>query len=161
MATTDIARAARRQKRQRTLGTQAQCRECGWSDAIALTKASNDVLCYECQCRHKDKATTEEHHHLGRAVDPATIPVPGNIHRELSDRQYDWPHEVRTNPQRDPLLWLVAALCGLRDHLVWWTAWLDCIARWLQSLSEVLRTRHGDRWWETLGLAPVWQEVTS
>lgn len=161
MGTTDIARATRRQKRQRTLGTQAQCNQCGWSDTTALTKVSGDVLCYECQCLAQVKATVEHHHHLGRANDPATIPVPGNIHRELSDRQYDWPVGLRTNPHRDPLLWLAAALFGLHDHLAWWTAWVDRIARWLVAFAEALSARDGERWWEALELAPVWQEVAT
>ncbi len=158
MGKNDLARAARATKRQRVLGKDAACEACGWDDAVTLTKTEGQILCYECRCAEQGQATVEAHHHLGRAVYPSTIPVPGNIHRELSDRQYDWPSEVRTNPQRDPLLWLAAALFGLRDHVAWWTAWIDRIAHWLQSLSELLSTRHGERWWETLGLAPVWQE---
>jgi hypothetical protein len=161
MGTNDIARATRRQKRQRTLGTEAQCSRCGWPDATALTKTGGEMLCYECQCLSQSRATLEQHHHLGRAVDPATVPVPGNVHRDLSDRQYDWPAAVRTNPQRDPLLWLAAALFGLRDHLDWWTTWLERIAHWFVALSEALAARDGERWWEALELAPVWQEVTS
>jgi hypothetical protein len=160
MSKSDLARATRATKRQRTLGAEATCEECGCDDAAALTKTDGRVRCYECRCAEHGKATVEAHHHLGRAVDPSTVPVPGNLHRDLSDRQYDWPPEVRTNPQRDPLLWLAAACLGLRDHLGWWVAWLDRIARWLITLSKVLRETHGEQWGTALGLPPVWQAVT-
>jgi hypothetical protein len=161
MGTNDIARATRRQKRQRTLGTAAACEACGWTDPTALTKKDGRVLCYECRCQAAGKPTSEAHHHLGRAVDPATIPILGNIHRDLSDRQRDWPAAVRSNPQRDPLLWLAAALLGLRDHLGWWTAWLDRVATFLTQLGASLVEQHGECWWETIDVVPVWQRTTS
>ena len=65
------------------------------------------------------------------------------------------------NPERDPLRWLAAALLGLRDHLAWWLASLERIARWFIALSEALAARDGERWWEPLGVLPVWQEAGS
>jgi hypothetical protein len=159
MGTSDLARATRASKRQRTLGPGAACEQCGWGDGTALTKGHGRVRCYECRCAELGKTTVEAHHHLGRAVDPSTIPVPGNLHRDLSDRQHDWPPEVRTNPQRDPLLWLAAACLGLRDHLGWWVTWLDRIAHWLLALATALRESHGEQWGQALGVPPVWQGV--
>lgn len=132
------------------------CAGCGWTDASALTKTADRIVCYECGCQERSTATVEEHHHLGRRSDPATIPVPGNVHRSLSDRQVEWPDAVRSNPHRAPLLWLAAALLGLRDHLNWWVDWLTRIAAWFVALTEALQARFGDRWWETLGIGPVW-----
>jgi hypothetical protein len=159
MGSQEIARVTRQQMRRRVLGKGAACARCGWTDTAALTKTKNTpILCYECRCHTCGRSGLEQHHHLGRAVDPATIPAPGNIHRDLSERQRQWPQEVRDNPQRDPLLWLAAALLGLRDHLSWWLAWLDRIATWFLALSEALVHGHGERWWEMLDLPPVWQE---
>ena len=157
MGKSDLARAARAAKRQRTLGQAACCAACGYADPAALTKSDGRVVCYECRCAELGKATVEEHHHLGRAVDPSTVPVPGNLHRDLSDRQYDWPTPVRENPNRDPLLWLAAACLGLRDHLSWWVAWLERIAHWLLALASALKETHGEQWGQALGLPPVWQ----
>lgn len=161
MGSQEIARATRQRTRRRVLGNDAVCASCGWTDPAALTKGKDGVRCYECQCQARGRSGVEQHHHLGRVVGPATIPVPGNIHRDLSDRQYDWPSEIRTNPERDPLLWLAAALLGLRDHLAWWLAWLERIARWFIVLSEALAARDGERWWEMLDLPPLWQGAGS
>lgn len=157
MSTNELTRATRAAKRQRTLGAAARCDTCGCTDPVALTKTDGRVCCYECRCAEQGRATVEQHHHLGRQNDSATVPVPGNLHRELSDRQIDWPPQVRTNSQRDPLLWLAAAILGLHDHLAWWIAWLARIASWLVALAETLQGHYGDRWWGALELAPVWQ----
>jgi len=161
MGQEQLTRATRHTTRRRVLGPDARCDRCGWRDPVALTRGEDGTRCYECHRNAGQKTTVEQHHHLGRAVDPATVPVTGNVHRDLSDRQYDWPPAVRRNPHRDPLLWLAAALFGLRDHLGWWLAWLDRIARWFLDLSTALASRDGARWWETVGVAPVWQEGTS
>lgn len=161
MGTHELARATRRSTRRRVVGTGATCERCGWTDPVALTRTDARVLCYECRCAEGGTTPTEQHHHLGRAVDAATIPIPGNIHRDLSDRQRDWPAGVRTNPQRDPVLWLAAALLGLRDHLAWWVSWLDRIADGLIALGDRLRAHHGERWWEALGVDPVWRDAAS
>ncbi len=159
MGQSDISRTTRRAKRRRTLGANAACETCGWNDLTALIKTGDGIRCYECSCAAQGKAAIEGHHHLGRKVDPATVPMAGNIHRDLSDRQLDWPKVVRSNTQRDPLLWLAAAVFGMRDYLAWWTEWSDRIGTWLVSLAGLLRTQHGDDWSGSLGLAPLWQEI--
>lgn len=161
MGNSEIVNATRTTRRLRVLGTDVVCERCGWSDASALTKTDDRILCYECRSLELGKDALERHHHLGRAVDPATVSLPGNVHRDLSDQQRAWPELVRTNPQRDPLLWLAAALLGLRDHLSWWTSWVDRIAHWLIAVYEALQVREGERWWEPLGVPPVWQGAPS
>lgn len=161
MTSNPVARATRQAKHARTLGSNPSCQHCGWTDPVALVRDGEEISCYECQAVARGKRTTEQHHPLGRASDPATIAIPGNLHRDLSDRQRDWLREVHRNPEHDPLLWLVAAILGLRDHLAWWTDWLDRIATWLTSLAGVLRDQHGLRWWDTLDLDPVWTGVRS
>ena len=123
----------------------------------ALVKTKTGICCYECHCQEQGKATTEAHHHLGRAIDPSTVTIPGNIHRALSDRQRDWPAEARDNPERDPLRWIAAGLYGLHDHLAWWLDWLQRLARWFMQLAESLQAQHGPQWWEVLGMARVWE----
>jgi len=159
MSQSTIAHTTRHTKRRRILGANATCSHCGWNDLTALVQTDDGIRCYECACTEHGKTAIEAHHHLGRTVDAATVPIAGNIHRDLSDRQRDWPRVVRSNPQRDPLLWLAAACFGLRDHLAWWIDWIDHIGTWLVSLATLLTERDGERWWESMGLAPVWQEV--
>lgn len=154
-----IDRAAREATRRRVLGAGDRCPRCGWQGLAALTKAAHGVLCYECRCAEQGRATVEEHHHAGRANDPATIGVPGNLHRELSERQREWPPEVRSNAQRDPLLWVAGAALSLRDHLALALDWVGRVALWLVALAAALRERFGARWWEELGLPSLWGEV--
>lgn len=161
MPTKTVGRATRQARRQRTLGSDARCTRCGWTHVTALTKSGDAIVCYECQAAASGKRTSERHHQLGRRTDPATVGIPGNLHRDLSDRQRDWPDAVLRNPERDPLLWLAAAILGFRDHVAWWIDWLDRIAAWLCSLASVLRDHHGPRWWEMLSLSPVWEVGTS
>lgn len=159
MSQSDISRTTRHAKRRRILGPDAHCKTCGWENLTALVTTDDGIRCYECSCSKHGKTAIEAHHHLGQAVDTATVPIAGNIHRDLSDRQRDWPTVVRSNPQRDPLLWLAATIFGLRDHLAWWTEWIDRIGIWLVALATALAERDGERWWESMGLAPLWQEI--
>lgn len=154
-----IDRAARKSKRSRVLGTEARCGACDWSRTESLTTGPDGVRCYECRSAEQGRTTIEGHHIMGKAIDPATVPVPGNVHRWLSDRQLDWPAELRTNPERDPLVWLAQALRGLTDHLAWWVGILDGLARWLAALSASLRERHGLTWWSELGVPSLWEAV--
>ena len=143
-----LNRAIRTEKRKWVLGNDARCEACGWNDQKALVKTQRGVRCYECELLAQGKATSEHHHHLGRVIGPATVEVPGNIHRDLSERQRDWPAEVRSNPERDPLLWLAVAILGIHDHLAWWVDWLERISQWLIRLSQHLANRDGERWCE-------------
>ncbi len=147
-----LNRATREAKRSRKLGPDPHCAECGWREPEALCMISHEVRCYECVQADKGKAAIEAHHHFGAAIDAATVAIPGNLHRVLSDRQLDWPKELRMNPHHDPLLWLAAGARGLHDHLAWWLEHLLGIADFLVSCSTALAARIGPRWWTELGL---------
>lgn len=155
--TDSIRKAVRGEKRTRTLGKDPRCLICGETTQAALVTTADGIRCYECHCQERGKATVEAHHHLGRAIDPSTVTIPGNIHRALSDSQCDWPSDARQNPERDPLRWIAAGLYGLHDHLAWWLDWLQRLATWSLELADALRTRHGVQWWETLGIGRVWE----
>jgi hypothetical protein len=155
-----INQTTRHAKRRRVVGA-GSCSGCSWSGVTALVKRDDGVWCYECALTRDGKSTTEAHHFLGRANDPVTVPVPGNVHRELSDAMMDWPTELKTNPERDPLIWLSQACRGMGDHLQFWVQRLKAIAAWLVSLSAALRESHGASWWTTLALPSLWDAVAS
>ncbi len=102
----------------------------------------------------------EAHHILGKANDPTTVPVPGNLHRQLSDRQLDWPDELRHNPERDPLVWLAQGCQGMSDHVAWWARILAQLAAWLMELAAALRREHGGTWWASLGIPALGEVLT-
>src|SRR5215207_10054283 len=110
-----INRAARTTARTSRLGMNARCHQCGWTDPMALTRGEIGILCYECLAIAQGRTPVEAHHVLGRANDATTIPVPGNLHRHLSEQQRDWPDDLRNHPYRDPLLWIATALLSLQD----------------------------------------------
>ncbi len=101
----------------------------------------------------------EDHHILGKTNDPTTVPVPGNLHRSLSDAQYDWRTDLRTNPERDPLVWLARACRGLSDHLAWWVKVLAAVGDWLLALAAALRREHGVAWWTNLGIPSLGEAI--
>ncbi len=160
MSQAAVNRAARKAQRQRQFGAQALCARCGWDQLDALSRLGNEILCYECLCIEKGKATVERHHILGRANDPQTVGIPANLHRALSDGQQDWPETVRRNVNRDPLLWIAGLACSLRDLLAWLLDHCDDIIRFLVELAGTLRGRHGATWWEDLGIAAPWAVTT-
>jgi len=158
--TTSIRKAVRGEKRARTLGEDPRCGICGETALAALVTTDGGIRCYECHCLEQGKATVEQHHPFGRANDPSTVAIPGNMHRPLSESQRDWPAEARQNPERDPLRWIAAGLYGLHDHLAWWLDWLQRLATWFLQLAEALRAQHGPQWWEALGIGRVWEVQT-
>jgi hypothetical protein len=158
MGQTAINRAARRAQRARVLGADPRCGRCGWAEQTALAKANGQILCYECRSMQKGRMTVEKHHIVGRDNDPATVALPGNLHRQLSDAQLDWAQALKTNADRDPLVWLAQACQGISDHVAWWARMLTRLALWLIAVAEALRQAHGVTWWTTLGV-PSFQEV--
>lgn len=158
MGQQDIARVGRRERKTRALGSDAAC-ACGWGQPGALQRDGETISCYECACAMRGQATVEAHHVLGRAVDPVTIGVPGNMHRLLSESQREWPSAIRHNTNRDPLLWLAGAALSLQDQLTLWVSWLAEIASWLTRLGESLRQRHGEQWWDALEVGTPWPSM--
>src|SRR4051812_18800344 len=103
-----LNRAVRNARRRRT-SQHVPCTECG--KRIWAKKGTKPGLCYECQARAAGKGTSEVHHILDRGIDPnLTVEVPGNLHRDLSELQLDWPPEVRKNRANDPILIAMAVL---------------------------------------------------
>jgi hypothetical protein len=151
-----IDKAAREAARMTRLGPEPRCGRCGWADPRALQREGNEVVCYECASARRGRPTVEEHHLVGRGNDPATAGTPGNLHRALEEAKRGWPEAVRRNAERDPALWLAAGAFSLRDQLEEWLKLFKAVAEWLVVLSAALRERFGPRWWEALGLPPLW-----
>jgi hypothetical protein len=159
MSQQSVNRAARAAKRKRELGDADRCARCGCADPVALVKGTQPAVCYECLAAAEGRATVEADHILGRANDPATVRVPGNLHRRLSEDRRDRPEELTHNPDRDPLVWVAQGCQGMAEHLAWWVGALAGLAGWLVALSAALRREHGTAWWTALGLPPFWEAV--
>jgi len=153
----DIARQIRDEAAYERFGTRnPRCQHCGESDRSALQGSYPDITCYECSARLVGRSPIEGHHPAGRHNSHATVPIPVNDHRVLSDMQRDWPERTLRNPDGSPLLAAAATIRGWLDVL-----WLIVqrtvghIPVLLESLDEGLRTTYGDRWWESLNLDGV------
>ena len=82
--------------------------------------------------------------------------MPGNVHRDLSEAQFDWPQEVVTNPTCDPLLLGVALLLAIWDACRVLGPYLGSLIDYVRRLREVLVAKFGDRWFDALRLAHLW-----
>ncbi len=151
-ASDESKRAQRKAQRQRRLGRNPKCRICGHGDTTALQRDAEGIICYECAAALKGKSTVEDDHIVGKAHATDTITTPANIHRFKSDRQQDWPEDVRLNPHRDPLVWLAAVLRWLRDIGEWLAQRAGGLSDMVLDLSHLLRKEYGDSWWKTLKL---------
>jgi hypothetical protein len=67
-------------------------------DRIAMMQTIAPPICCDCAARRSGLPTFEDHHPLGAANNPLTIPLRLSTHRFFSDRQYDWPVGVIDNP---------------------------------------------------------------
>lgn len=153
----NFAREIRREAAYERLRTrQPRCQHCRETDPFTLHGEHPDITCYECFARSAGRSTTELHHPAGRRNSRATVPIPGNDHRVLSDIQRDWPERTLRNPDGSPLLAAAAAIRGWLDVL-----WLIIkrsvghVPAFLELLDERLRLQYGDRWWEALGLEGI------
>ncbi len=150
----ELKREARKEEAYERLGTRhPRCEHCGEADPAALHGVHPDVTCYECSARQAGRSPSERHHPAGRRNNQATVPIPGNDHRVLSDAQRGWPERTLRNPDGSPLLAAAAAIRGWLDVL-----WLIVqrtvghVPALLELLDERLRAEYGDRWWEELRL---------
>lgn len=150
--------AERREQRLRALGTRnPRCAVagCDEDDPFALTGVHPDIVCREHLADVQGRCWIEQHHPAGRHNDPDTVPIPSNDHGVLSEHQALWPRETLRNPDQSPLLRIAAAIRAWLDIL---RLIIDRTVGWipaaLEALDEVLRDRHGPRWWETLGWQP-------
>jgi hypothetical protein len=142
----DERRAARRERHLRRLRTRhPRCADCGETEPAALIRTGDTVRCYECLCRAAGRPTREAHHPFGRANDPGTAMVPGNLHRRLSDEQRDWPQDTPRNPRRAPLREIAAALRAQLDQarvLVDRAEWMPGFLEQLDDLFSVDDDEH-------------------
>jgi hypothetical protein len=145
--TSDAHRSIRNQQREKDGGVSRSCRKEGTQrtqlDARTVhpMRSSNLVrkgtaapaLCSECRSRAQGRSVFEKHHTLDRQADAdLTVTVPGNLHRDLSALQIDWPPEVKEDQGRDPLFIAVAILCATWD-------WYRGLAPYFQQLIDFLR----------------------
>ena len=156
MSQEEINSAGRRSRKQRTLGPNAHCWKCGYTDNTALQWKRGKIWCYECASAQEGRATVEAHHVVGRSNDPSTVGIPGNVHRALSDAQEDWPKLTRYNQDGDPLRWMAAFFRFLRDVARWALDRLEWLALWSERLADYHDAVDGPRWWETIGVGPLW-----
>jgi hypothetical protein len=63
-----------------------------------MVQTADPPICCDCEARRSGLPTFEEHHPLGKANDPLTIPLRLSTHRFFTDHQYDWPPGVLDNP---------------------------------------------------------------
>jgi hypothetical protein len=131
-----INRAGRRSRKVRTLGPNARCWKCDYTDVTALQWKHGKIWCYECASAEEGRPTVEEHHVLGRTNDPAMVSIPGNLHRALSDAQEDWPKATRYNRDGDQLRRIAAYLRARRDVAAWEIEILEPYAQELETLAE-------------------------
>jgi hypothetical protein len=143
--------------RSRRMGEDAHCSQCGYPDADALQRQGHTCLCYECARLGEGQSPIEGHHVLGKANSEETVPMPGNIHRWLSERQRDWPEELRHNVWHDPLLTIAGALRAITHFAAWIMRHGERLSDWLIQLRAWLVAQYGTRWWEAAGLPGLWR----
>jgi len=148
----DARRKARREQHLQRLasGRDPQCARCRESEPAALVVDGGEVLCYECQAEQNGRSVIERHHIAGRHNDPATVALPGNAHRLLSDEQRAWPVETLRNPTASPLRQIAAWIRGWLDLLRVVAVRLTPFPVFLERLDDDLTARDGEGWWRRL-----------
>ena len=146
---------AHKNRRSRTLPAGARCATCGGTSALTQRRRDG-ILCYECRRVAQGASRYEQHHPLGRAVDPRTVPMPGNAHRVVDALKAAWPPEVRQNVDRRPLLLLAGFLLFLRDLGLLLHAMCQEFVDWLLAAHRQLQAAHPSQPWEVArGLRPL------
>jgi hypothetical protein len=109
---------------------------CGESDPRCLTTRDDETSCYACLARRNGRPTIERHHVAGRHNLDATVPMPANDHRIVTDMQRtSWPDRTLRNPDGSPLLRAAAAIRGWLDAL---TLMIERAIGWIPELLEAL-----------------------
>ena len=138
-------RIRRRHRRAAGLPPNAACATCGATTVAALSlMPGGAVTCYACRARARGGSGYEDHHLFGRAVDPAVLRVPANIHRVLESAKYDWPAAVLHNTDRRPALLLAGFLLFLRDLGQALMIHCQAFAEWLLRLHARLLAQSPD-----------------
>jgi hypothetical protein len=143
-----IKTGTRRAKTQRRVGVGAACADCGKSaPEVPLVARSRPKRCYACYQIARGKKPTEGHDIAGKSNSPIKIEVPANVHRSLSEAQYEWPRKTLQNPDGSPALRATAALRGARDLIVeLLTTLFDSCIVLIEMIDAWLCEKHG-KWW--------------
>src|SRR4051794_24504564 len=142
----------RLEERLRQLGTHDPCCRfdgCDESFPLALTGIHPEIYCYEHDALRRNRPWVEGHHPAGRHNNPQTVPVAGNDHRVVSERQYLWPRHTLRNPDGSPLLRAAASIRGWLEVL--WLIMVRTVGwvpEFLERLDAWLLGRLGPRWWD-------------
>jgi hypothetical protein len=121
----------RRAVASRRSGENARC-GCGEAETFALIEGREPATCVECDRVKRGEGIMYRHHIAGRNNSPLTISIPANLHRLLSERQYDWPRRMLENPDGDLLIEIAGMVQGFIDLL-------DCLLdRCLRPIPETL-----------------------
>jgi len=83
-------------------------------------------ICCDCEARRSGLRGFEDHHPLGAANDPLTIPLRLSTHRFFSDRQYDWPVGVIDNATGSDSVRGVALRYALTDLTAYFVIRTGC-----------------------------------
>jgi hypothetical protein len=146
-----LARGIRQNRKERQLGTRSpKCVRCNETNALALTRYDKTIICYEDLQKIKGRKVMEKHHPSGKHNDSATVAIPGNDHRILSDRQSDWPEDTLRNPRKSPLIKAAAAIRGWLDVMDLLVARLAWIAPFLEKVDRYLCEVINPVWWKLL-----------
>jgi len=132
----------------RRIGKGRKCTNCG--ESRALIRASDPLVCAECDRGLRGKSKRDNHHIAGCKNNPITVSIPTNDHRaELSAAQHSWPRKTLENPDRSPLLSAAAHIRGFCDFLFYFVEkFLPWIAEMLELLDTTLERKLGKRWWK-------------
>lgn len=142
--------AMRQAARARRIPKGAHCATCGYNNPIGLEQSPDGSRCYECASAVRGRSTVEAHHILPRGVSPETVDVPGNMHRELSEKQRDTPVALIDAARTNPLAMVTLILIGLRDYLAIVLTWLTRGINFLRDLFAHLEDELGPEWWAKL-----------
>ena len=144
-----IAAYRRKSTSKRRVGENAKCSRCGESRPEALNSKQRPLLCEECRRKAKGTNTLDQHHPLGRANSPFTIPIPANDHRaNLSTAQGDWPKATLENRDGCPFLRDAAAVRGFLDADDYFKrSRLPDVAENLERVSAFMVQKFGAEWW--------------
>jgi hypothetical protein len=137
------------------LNTSDLCENCRYPALFAsLCTYEGKRVCYACQRQAQGNPAQEHHHILGRDY-PYTVPLPANMHREITALQQRWPDALK-HPN-NPLLVFAALVRIIADLSVWSATWLGVrsyrLSDWLLVLSRLL-DEHLPAWQDRL--APLW-----
>jgi len=158
IATQRAVRHARRRRKMR----EAVCQTCGRPCRAPIEQPKEQDLCYECQATAAGRSTIEAHHLFGEAVYPdLTTPLPGNIHREVSEMQYDWPKSVTAAAPRDPIAMLMLLGFAALDLGRAFAPHLRAALDFLLLLWKALKQKYGSRWYEVLKIHITWARLAT